>query len=861
MSLAPYTPDAAQQSTTTGGNSSNSNTATPTNSGSSPQLRHSSPTARSKSSSTSSTHSSASHSSATAGGIPKISVLPAAQLVCLIELGLFEISLRLNDRPTTRAPKFDLRATVNALHLRTCADSAEALGQLIGYLATGGDLSAATAADDDDSGMGSDVTNGSGAGLPTSTQPADALISTADAPPTATAAVLVTPAQQQRVATLMEEAMQESIRVVEAAAAADKATAAAAAAAAAASLTDATSSDDDHEVFFFPDEAAQLAAERRAKAARPKQRCQSTCLPNKTCDPANDQATAACSSSSGAHDCGRTSTAADKRLSINTLMNFEASQMPAIVLDENEDDGDDELLVEENPQVVDELGNAAPAAPVRRPQPPPTTTTTTTPKSRRISANDDTDDEFCIIGDEERPRCGFETVPVASPSDPICIVDNHFSVPAGRADLLQAPADFPMAVTRYTLCELTLTWHLFGGQDFETTPAHGGRYTSRPTSQASSAHHSAHVTAATVQATTHRMSDTYRMGVSYAKGSPNTVSFNAMPSSPSSPQPPAPPTETAARLWKKRGGPHRRIDVLIEAHIGRMRFSHEKYSLTAAQASRQVLLVRRLEIRDRMACSQIKKFLYLPDEELDKDASSTGAQTGGPQTAAGPRHMLVVKALHVRPEPLLHGGSECSLMVSMLPLRLHIDQDALLFLVEFFACLGNGGTVPAAAASAASQGGRVVVQPGQRRRRSSSGGGSAGNGGSYHAAPVMMVDEMAPAEQAQQARRMLRENLDLLIDEDGGGFYDDDRRAADAEATAAAAAEEEAAEGRAAAAAAVDDEAPIYFRTIVFSPAVLITLDYHGKRVEMSQGPLTGLIMGLGQLQCTEIRLREIHYR
>lgn len=50
-------------------------------------------------------------------------------------------------------------------------------------------------------------------------------------------------------------------------------------------------------------------------------------------------------------------------------------------------------------------------------------------------------------------------------------------------------------------------------------------------------------------------------------------------------------------------------------------------------------------------------------------------------------------------------------------------------------------------------------------------------------------------------------------------------------------------------------------RTIVFSPEVLITVDYHGKRVEMSNGPLTGLIMGLGQLQCTEIRLKEIRYR
>lgn len=364
------------------------------------------------------------------------------------------------------------------------------------------------------------------------------------------------------------------------------------------------------------------------------------------------------------------------------------------------------------------------------------------------------------------------------------------------------------------------------------------------------------------------MSDTYRMGVSYAKVSPNTVSFNHLAGSR-----PATGTgtgttshshtgQTVARLWKQRGGPHRRIDVLIEAHIGRLRFSYEKYPEHTEQASRQVLLVRRIEIRDRMACSQIKKFLYLSEEEL-----LTGSG-GGQGDAAASRHMLVVKALHVRPEPKIRQRSEGLLLISMLPPRLHIDQDAMLFLVEFFGCLGNGGTASGAAYNPGSR--AMLVQPGQRRRRSSSGGGTAsssscgsgGGGGAYHAPPVMMVDELPAAEQAQQARRMLCENLDLLINEDTMRFFDrtSQERAADEEA-AAAAAEAEEARSRLADACEEEDEAPIYWRTIVFSPAVKITLDYHGKRVEMSQGPLTGLIMGLGQLQCTEIVLKEINYR
>lgn len=69
-----------------------------------------------------------------------ISVLPASELVCVLDLDLFEISLRLNDKPTATFPKFDLRTTINGVHLRTCSDSAKVLAQFITYIANEGDL-------------------------------------------------------------------------------------------------------------------------------------------------------------------------------------------------------------------------------------------------------------------------------------------------------------------------------------------------------------------------------------------------------------------------------------------------------------------------------------------------------------------------------------------------------------------------------------------------------------------------------------------------------------------------------------------------------------------------------------------------
>lgn len=128
----------------------------------------------------------------------KISSLPATDLVCVVDLGLFEISLRLNERSTALSPKFDMRATVNDLHLRTCSDSADALARLITYLATDGDLVDPDQPDDDEF---SEQMEGSSR---------QQLVSTS---PRVSNTPEITAEQQERVNSLMEEAMKESICV------------------------------------------------------------------------------------------------------------------------------------------------------------------------------------------------------------------------------------------------------------------------------------------------------------------------------------------------------------------------------------------------------------------------------------------------------------------------------------------------------------------------------------------------------------------------------------------------------------------------------------------------------------------------
>lgn len=53
----------------------------------------------------------------------------------------------------------------------------------------------------------------------------------------------------------------------------------------------------------------------------------------------------------------------------------------------------------------------------------------------------------------------------------------------------------------------------------------------------------------------------------------------------------------------------------------------------------------------------------------------------------------------------------------------------------------------------------------------------------------------------------------------------------------------------------------IFCRKVIFSPDVPIRLDYNGKRVDLTHGPIHGLLMGLATLNCSELRLKRISHR
>ncbi|XP_041037856.1 autophagy-related protein 2 homolog A [Carcharodon carcharias] len=390
------------------------------------------------------------------------------------------------------------------------------------------------------------------------------------------------------------------------------------------------------------------------------------------------------------------------------------------------------------------------------------------PSEGSEAGSDSTDnDDFCIL---DAPGMGIppkDGEPVVSKltDDCISIKDGYFSRPIGSTDLLKAPARFPVPDMRIMLREISVVWHLYGGKDF-------GPH--RPSSMHA---HSPRMKPVSVS----------------ARSSPSRSAF------PNRPQ----------NTWRTQGGSGRNHEILMEIQLTKVSFQHETYpapaialekgppelpapELEEQPIARQVFIVQELEIRDRLAASQINKFLYLyTSEKMPRRAHS---------------NMLTIKAFHVRPESGL-GGPECCLRVSLMPLRLNIDQDALFFLKDFFTSFATG------------------------------------------------INPVVPVETAAEAKPDPSQRASGAFDADSTG-RDADSGQSLPEMTASM--ETTFSEQSSSSTASSSAEQPIYFREFRFTSEVPIWLDYHGKHVTMDQGTFAGILIGLAQLNCSELKLKRL---
>uniref|UniRef100_A0A8C2ENF5 Autophagy related 2B n=1 Tax=Cyprinus carpio TaxID=7962 RepID=A0A8C2ENF5_CYPCA len=335
----------------------------------------------------------------------------------------------------------------------------------------------------------------------------------------------------------------------------------------------------------------------------------------------------------------------------------------------------------------------------------------------------DTDD-FCILDTpgSRIPEKDEEPVVKKLISEPILVREEHFSVPLEGSSSNRGPLHFPVPEIRYLIKEISVVWHLYGGKDFC-----GGALSSSPARSRGCTPHS----------------------------SPSQT-----------------PVKQVRRGSRAGGGWGRNPDVLMEIQLSKVRFQHEVYPQKAPEAgvlkeqpvSRQVFSVQDLEIRDRLASSMMNKFLYLySSKEMPRKAHS---------------NMLTVRALHMCPEAG-QAPQECCLRVSLMPLRLNIDQDALFFLKDFFTSL---------AAEV-----ELFSPPDQE-------------GNNQY------------AKYSETLFQTLNCNPELILHLS-------------------------------------------FSREFRFTSEVPIRLDYHGKHMAMEQGTFAGIVIGLTQLNCSELKLRRLCYR
>uniref|UniRef100_A0A8C2EUF3 Autophagy related 2B n=1 Tax=Cyprinus carpio TaxID=7962 RepID=A0A8C2EUF3_CYPCA len=375
----------------------------------------------------------------------------------------------------------------------------------------------------------------------------------------------------------------------------------------------------------------------------------------------------------------------------------------------------------------------------------------------------DTDD-FCILDTpgSRIPEKDEEPVVKKLISEPILVREEHFSVPLEGSSSNRGPLHFPVPEIRYLIKEISVVWHLYGGKDFC-----GGALSSSPARSRGCTPHS----------------------------SPSQT-----------------PVKQVRRGSRAGGGWGRNPDVLMEIQLSKVRFQHEVYPQKAPEAgvlkeqpvSRQVFSVQDLEIRDRLASSMMNKFLYLySSKEMPRKAHS---------------NMLTVRALHMCPEAG-QAPQECCLRVSLMPLRLNIDQDALFFLKDFFTSL-------AAEVELFSPPDQEVCCLPKHYKENDPGDLV----GLILATPKL---SWKVGLQKQDRTPLIYSNLHFK-------FF------------------------RYKFISNCNPELILHLsfsREFRFTSEVPIRLDYHGKHMAMEQGTFAGIVIGLTQLNCSELKLRRLCYR
>ena len=275
------------------------------------------------------------------------------------------------------------------------------------------------------------------------------------------------------------------------------------------------------------------------------------------------------------------------------------------------------------------------------------------PNSCNCESNQMDDSGFWLLGDDD---IGSGIKATVDPkvrvltTEPIEVIENYHALVSNRpyAAILSALVD------RYLLEEMTLVIYLYGGRDFDES-----------SSQAEKEEKIYKMEEDTFQPTQHVNSKYEETRIRFMDNSvlvwenidlKSTLNHN-----------PNPYLYTASNL-RTHGGKLRQNDVCVQLSLFKLKSVFDKYDETSSMPWRFNFMVNSIEIRDRVSKSKIKKMLYEYSSETMPQRKSS--------------NMIIIRANTFRNTTDLH--EECDLKISVKPLRINIDQDTIMFLIDFF---------------------------------------------------------------------------------------------------------------------------------------------------------------------------------
>ena len=368
------------------------------------------------------------------------------------------------------------------------------------------------------------------------------------------------------------------------------------------------------------------------------------------------------------------------------------------------------------------------------------------------------DHDFCIlddIGSAYGSKPSQPTVKLLNSSQSVSLIENHFAMTKEKSNLqidyLKTPKGFPKFQSRITLKNISLLWQIFGGQDFSAV-TQGSINQQQPRAAA--------------------------------------AGFN----------------QNTTEALKTRGGPNRQESQLLEVFLSKVSAQHEVYAGESSrlEASRQILLIKSFEIRDKLENSDINKLLHLYSNKLRPRQSNA--------------NMFSLKCINLRPDPDMPTAEESVVNITLQPLRVNIDQETLFFIVNFCTAF-----VPDPEAAS-------TIAPHQQASSSH--------------VNTIRYDHTLDSVEIQEVAQEAFEGHD--------NFATTEEEASNEVHTAAAAA---------AAVHGARRDGDLYIRSFTFARDVPIRIDYSAKYMDLAHGAIPGILAGLTSLNCSELTLKKVHYK